>query len=508
MFKKGIMLKKALVLGLSGLLLMSGCGNRKYSVTPKTGPSEESSLEETKEAEESVEEEVSEEEKTTSESSEEAKEGHNYTGGKEVIVYFANWNLDEKSAKDGGEVSGIPWESVTYINHAFWEVLPDDGSKETSFERRDNGDEPRTKFAIAPTDAYSDMQHEEESEEIQGLARNHFSEYAYFSEMYPDVNIMISVGGWTDCGYFSEMAYTKEGRESFTESCVELIKKYPWIDGIDIDWEYPGGSTDGERAPEDESDEGCPIWGTAAEDNQNFGELLKNMRERFDAEFGEGTKKLTACASASTGYTLCCQDWTLAEPYLNLINIMTYDLAGTWDASTGFMTSVNGAQTAAKYLKVKGIPVSKLNIGSPMYAMCEKMKKIDKSGIVGAPIESDAPNTEEIDQNTIREWEKSAQSGYTVVCDDEGRFVKGEEFDNETTGWHMKYHPVQGTVYMYNDDETSPYYCWYVSYENSASLQLKLDLIYDMDLAGIIVWEVSEDSTDKDLIRQMGQFLK
>lgn len=67
---------------------------------------------------------------------------------KEISVYFANWNLDRLPAEQAGEVAGIPWDCVTNIKHAFWKVTPADGSTETSFERRDRGDTPRTEFTI------------------------------------------------------------------------------------------------------------------------------------------------------------------------------------------------------------------------------------------------------------------------------------------------------------------------------------------------------------------------
>lgn len=38
---------------------------------------------------------------------------------KEVIVYFANWYLDTKTAEEGAEVCSIPWDKVTCINPRF-----------------------------------------------------------------------------------------------------------------------------------------------------------------------------------------------------------------------------------------------------------------------------------------------------------------------------------------------------------------------------------------------------
>lgn len=136
---------------------------------------------------------------------------HNGDEGKQVVIYFANWNLGNSAADASGEVGNIPWDKVTYVNHAFWAVAPADGSTETSFVRRDSGEGARTEFAIVSTDPYKDYQNTGKSAINPELEKNHFAQYAAYSELYPDVNIMISVGGWGACGYFSEMAYTKEG---------------------------------------------------------------------------------------------------------------------------------------------------------------------------------------------------------------------------------------------------------------------------------------------------------
>ncbi len=502
--KKNIMLSYACLCAmiLFFLPILAGCGGESRVKEPviESEVTTETVVKETKIEEATT---VSERMETPAETGEELMMKPGKPG--EVVVYFANWNLNSKDAEYGGEVASIPWESVTYINHAFWEALPVEEPGVSSFERRSKELPARTEFVLSPTLAEADYEDQKESAVIPGVKRNHFAEYEFFHGLYPDVNIMISVGGWSDSGFFSEMAYTEEGRASFTGSCLELMKQYPWIGGIDIDWEYPAGSNDGERLPESESDEGCPIFGTPAEDRENFALLMKSLREGMDKEFGAGTKKLTACASASTGWTLPNQDWALAEPYLDLINIMTYDLAGTWDGAAGISSSVQGAKAAVLYFKIKEIPTSKLCIGSPMYATVWKIKEGKNININGLT-EDKAPNAEPIDSQMLSEFESMAESGYKKEIVD-GAWQKGEEFDSGKPGWHYKYHKIKGGVFMYNDDETSPYYRWFMSYENEISLFGKLELIKDYDLAGIIVWESSQDTKDHKLIKMMGDYL-
>lgn len=430
-------------------------------------------------------------------------------GPKQVIIYFANWYLGEEPAEKA-EVAGLPWDSVTMINHAFWKVAPADGSTETSFERRDAGLAPRTEFMAVSTNPQGDYLDETPSGIDPSMPRNHFAEYAALSEKYPDVNVMISFGGWTDCGYFSEMAYTPEGRASFISSVMELLGKYPFIDGIDIDWEYPGGSNDGERYPEGDGDEGCPIWGSAYDDQQNFAALCKELREAMESVYGPGGKLLTACASASTGWTLPNQDWKIALPYLDYVNAMTYDMAGVWDGVTGFGSSLDAAKGVYVYFGQKKLDLSKFNIGTPMYSTVFRIEgDIDTKKLIGAPIDEEFSVSGDIFcQAELREFERQAVSGYMVDYDEDGRAVMGETFDNGGTGWHFAYEEKQGGSYMYNDDPDSPYYKWFVSYESPLSLQAKLDFIHKYKMAGIIVWEAGEDNDGKKMIKQMGRNLK
>lgn len=481
------MRKKLAVFLLMTSLLLSGCSQAPVETVPETTeaptvPTTEETVPPTTESE--------------------------YAEEKEVVVYFPNWNLESKTAQEGAEVCSIPWDKVTYINHAFFEVRPDDGTTETSWQRRDEGKAPRSKFCIASTLASADFEDQTPSQMAEGLPRNHFAQYAYYAEKYPEVNVLISIGGWTRCGYFSEMAFTREGRTSFIDSCMQLMEQYPWIDGFDIDWEYFGGSKDGERRPEDDNDQGCPIWGTVKQDSVNFGLLAEELRSAMDQKYGPGVKKLTGCASASTGWTLPLQNWRYVAPHMDLINIMSYDMAGVWDRVTGHASREQHCRDAITVMhRGYKVPFKKLTIGTPMYATDLKMIKLSPSGNpMGAMVESKAPSDEEICQKMVKEFEAEAVSGYETVWVD-GKPQVGEAFDNGGVGWHFGYDSALKGAYLWNDDPASPYYLWYLSYETPVTLQQKIDLVEETGVAGIIMWEISQDTMDQAMITQISDNL-
>ena len=55
----------------------------------------------------------------------------------------------------------------------------------------------------------------------------------------PDLKILISIGGWSWSGNFSDAVLTPSSRKKFAKTSVEIVANND-LDGVDIDWEYPG----------------------------------------------------------------------------------------------------------------------------------------------------------------------------------------------------------------------------------------------------------------------------
>ncbi len=68
---------------------------------------------------------------------------------------------------------------------------------------------------------------------------DNFALLVSLKQQNPALTILVSVGGWGGSGGFSDMALTSASRERFIDSVVHFITQYK-LDGLDIDWEYPG----------------------------------------------------------------------------------------------------------------------------------------------------------------------------------------------------------------------------------------------------------------------------
>jgi chitinase len=248
---------------------------------------------------------------------------------REVIGYYPSWKWSSRNNLVSPD--RIPYDKLTIINYAFWYPRPDG--------------------RIAGKDTVGDGLY------LRGKPGTRITDLAHAH----GVRVVLSFGGWEDSENFPAVASTPVSRARFAHSCVEAIRMYDF-DGIDIDWEYPGYA----------DHKGTP------EDRENCTEMFKAIRDSLNTH-GAATGKtflLTAAVPAG-GRNLDGFDLEKVAALLDMLNVMTYDFYGPWDAASNHNSPLYASEGADEsrcidaafklYTRRYGIPASKINLGVPFY---------------------------------------------------------------------------------------------------------------------------------------------
>lgn len=179
----------------------------------------------------------------------------------------------------------------------------------------------------------------------------------------PTLQVVVSVGGGGGgSAGFSDMAITAEGRKKFVDSAMALVEKYN-LDGIDIDWEYPGYTNSATTV--------------RPEDKDNYTALLRELKTRFNQnEKRLGRKLYTSSATGATRMWLDHTNMREAAKWLDSVNMMCYDWYYGAQKNTGHDSPLytNPADPkaisiddAVKMYRAAGVPMKKIVIGVPFY---------------------------------------------------------------------------------------------------------------------------------------------
>ena len=181
----------------------------------------------------------------------------------------------------------------------------------------------------------------------------------------PQLQVLISVGGGGEGSVgFSDMALTQEGRRRFIDSAVPVVEKYS-LDGVDIDWEYPGYT----------HVRGMVV--RPAEDKRNYTLLLQELRQRFDQEEKRlGRPLVTSSATGATQIWLDHTDMRAASQWLTTVNLMCYDWYSSDAKNTGHDSPLHTSAADPKHISIEdavdkyaaaGVPARKIVVGVPFY---------------------------------------------------------------------------------------------------------------------------------------------
>lgn len=244
-------------------------------------------------------------------------------------------------------------------------------------------------------------------------------------------------------GGFSALAKSAEMRKQFAQDCKAFVQK-EGIDGIDIDWEFPGmtfGSTEYD----------------AQVDVDNFTLLMKDLRETL------GNNVLLTYA----GYCMNVRDTSdgghkyidivAVDPYVDFVNIMTYDL----DAAPHHQSAISSSsaywdckRSVDEYINA-GISPAKLVLGVPFYGRIS--------------------------------WNSGGAINYNKII----LLSKGDGYviDNWDAEGQVPYVTKNGT-----------YYC---GYDNPRSIAAKGDWAKSLGLKGLMFWDYDGDDDSGTLRKSL-----
>ena len=240
---------------------------------------------------------------------------------------------------------------------------------------------------------------------------------------------------------FCTRSKTAEGRARIGQQCKELVDTYR-LDGIDVDWEYPGINL---MTGEDNCE-------TCRED---FIALLSAIRAAI------GPDKLLTIACGATPDTQRHTDFVRAAQILDRINIMGYDYnwnkfgkahhSNLYPSSVGIGNHEICGDACVKMMLDLGIPAEKLVLGLPLY-------------------------------------------GYQSGKGSEGFLRYGEITDlAKQPGYAIEFDEAAQQSYLTKDGEMI------VAFDDPKTIAIKADYIKKMNLGGMMYWQYALDDAENTL---------
>lgn len=342
------------------------------------------------------------------------------------VAYFEAWNGNRECLKM--DVDQVPKDLYSHIHFAFADITPD--------------------FKIDTTNI------QQQFDIFKGMT---------------GIKKIISFGGWD----FSNMPGTfrilreatkPANRATFVNNLVDFVKANN-LDGIDLDWEYPGAPDIPDIPPGD------------PEEGNNYYQTLISLKQQI----GSG-KTVSFAAPASFHYLKSFPVKEMSEA-IDYIIYMTYDLHGQWDAGNKWTSPgcesgnclrshVNETETkdALAMITKAGVPSGKVVVGVSSYGRSFKM----------AAAGCDGPNCEFTGTNRVSE----AAPGR---CTKTGGYISNAEIDEilksdrVTRKWDadgsnmLVYDSTEWVAYM-DEDLKKTRSAFYSSYNFAGTTDWAIDL--------------------------------
>lgn len=228
---------------------------------------------------------------------------------------------------------------------------------------------PDVKYMTHINYAFAELVEEDgvyQSFKLQGK-ESRFQQIVDLKKKKPSLKILLSFAGGTSdkkytpenkFGGFSAMVKSDTSRKKFAQDCLDFCKKWG-IDGIDIDWEFPGLSW----YDYVEYDTSCDV--------ENYTLLMAQLRETLGNDYLLTYAGYVFDVSNTKDGGRRYIDIRAVDPYVDWVNIMTYNMTSEAHSALNNPKLWVDCKRAVKHYTDKGISPSKLVLGVPFFGWGE-----------------------------------------------------------------------------------------------------------------------------------------
>ena len=217
----------------------------------------------------------------------------------------------------------------------------------------------------------------------------------------PNLKIIMAIGGWGADG-FSDAALTPTSRYAFAREAQRWVREYN-LDGIDIDWEYPGSSASGIKS--------------RPQDRENFTLLLTALRDVL------GDDKWISVAGTGESTYLRNVEIAKISPIIDHFNLMAYDYTAGVSGTSGnrHQSNLYPSPLALNNMSVSGQIDALINAGMKREKILMGIPFYGRRGM------SDTKTYDELRRNYLNKngyrvkWDNIAKAPYIV--DSNGNFA-------------------------------------------------------------------------------------
>ncbi len=396
-------------------------------------------------------------------------------GDKMISSFFVEWGIYGRDY----HVTDVPAEKLTHLYYGF---IPICGPNDSLQAANPNGHSVlvsecagKPDYSVTIHDKYAALEKSYPGDKWDDPVKGTYGQLIKLKQKYPHLKIIPSVGGWTLSDPFYYLANDSQKRSVFVNSMIDFIMKYDFFDGIDIDWEYPGGNGSN------------PALG-GSEDYQGYADLMCDLRaalNKLEAETGREYELSTAIGASPS--KIDAANYGEAHYCIDHILAMTYDYYGAWNNTVGHLTALNdypenrlpGFYATAGVTKLMdlGVPANKIAVGVTMYGR----------GWDGVQMPADGSILNGAGNGPVKgSWEPGSLDYKDIV----ESYLGGSDGIG-INGFTYYYDEIAQAPYLYNADGGT-----FITYDNPRSVKAKGAYVLQHNLGGLFSWEIDADNGD------------